>query len=403
MAIAAALTRREFKAIGVVSAAHGFSHYYMLLLPPLFPLLRQDLGVGYAALGLLLTIYSVTTGVLQVPAGLLVDRIGARRVLLAGHALQAAAISAMAAFPSYWAMFALMAVAGVGNSAFHPANYTILSAQVGGARLGRAFGVHLSAAYLGWVLAPPSMLILASLWNWRVAVAVAGCAGLAFAAYMMTEHDALSAEEKSSPQSRSAGAVPFRERLKVMTAAPVLVFFLFYFFLATASSGVHSFSVVALMGFYDATLASANVGLTGFFVAGAVGVLAGGVLADRVRRHELLTTVVFIMSAASIAAIGFRVVPLAGAVALLFAGAFFTALASPSRDVMVRRISPAGAVGTVFGVVSTGFSVGGAVGPPIFGLIADLGRPELIFWMSGAITLLCIVSVFGAKAAAGGR
>lgn len=402
MTFAVSIPRAEIRTVGLVSAAHGFSHYYMLLLPPLFPLMKDGLGVSWAELGLLLTVNNVFTGVLQVPAGILVDRIGARRMLLAGLTIQASAFALAGFASSYWALVVLMAVAGAGNSVFHPADYAILSARIDPTRMGRAFGIHLSAAYVGWTIAPGSMLGLALLWDWQVAVTIGGLAGLVFTAFAATQRDALG--ETTSPGAAKATG---RKKdgpnwLALMTSPPFMLFFLFYFFLAAGSSGIHSFSVVALVDLYGATLATANAGLTGFFIAGGIGVLLGGYLADRVKRHELVATVSFILAAAFIVSIGFRAVPVGGIAVLMFLSSLFIALVSPSRDVMVRNISPPDSVGTVFGFVSTGFNVGGALAPPAFGLIADFGRPELIFWVSGAIILLCIISVFGAKAASGG-
>jgi len=401
MALANGFPRPEIRTLSLVSVAHGFSHYYMLLLPPLFPLMKGDLGVTWVELGLLLTVNSVLTGALQIPAGLLVDRIGGRVMLLAGLAIQSGAFVLAGIASSYWALMVLMAIAGVGNSVFHPAGYAILSARIAPQRIGRAFGIHLSAAYVGWTLVPGTMLGLATLWSWPTAITIAGLVGLCFAAYAAFQGAALgkgapedAAGSPDTPAGKSGGGW-----LSMVTQPAFLMFFLFYVFLAAGSSGMHSFSVVALVDLYGSSLATANTGLTGYFLAGGIGVLLGGWLADRVQRHELIATVCFTLAAISIVAIGFKLIPLGAVAALMFLGSLFIALVSPSRDVMVRNISPPGSVGTVFGFVSTGFSVGGGLAPPIFGLIADLGRPELIFWVSGGVILLCIVSVFGAKAA----
>jgi MFS transporter, FSR family, fosmidomycin resistance protein len=401
MALANSFPRAEIKTLSLVSVAHGFSHYYMLLLPPLFPLMKGDLGVTWVELGLLLTVNSVLTGALQIPAGLLVDRIGGRTMLLAGLAIQSGAFVLAGIASSYWALMVLMAIAGVGNSVFHPAGYAILSTRIAPDRIGRAFGIHLSAAYVGWTLVPGTMLGLASIWNWPMAIAVAGIVGLCFAVYAAFQGEALGkgALEPSGGKPGKTADSDGGGWLSMVIQPAFLMFFLFYVFLAAGSSGMHSFSVVALVDLYGSSLTTANTGLTGYFIAGGVGVLLGGWLADRVKRHELLATVSFTLAATFIIAIGFKAVPLGAVAALMFLGSLFIALVSPSRDVMVRNISPPGSVGTVFGFVSTGFSVGGGLAPPLFGLIADLGRPELIFWASGGIILLCIVSVFGAKAA----
>ena len=94
----------------------------VLALPPLFPLLREDLGASYAALGFLVTMFNIATGAAQIPAGFLVDRFGARRLLLLGLGIMGAAITALGFAPTYWLMLVLIALAGIGNSVFHPAD-----------------------------------------------------------------------------------------------------------------------------------------------------------------------------------------------------------------------------------------------------------------------------------------
>ncbi len=397
-----AMPRNELKSIGLIASGHGFSHFFMLALPPLFPLMRADLDVNWTALGLILTVYSVATGLAQLPAGILVDRIGARPVLLAGLAVQAAAFSLVVLFPGYWSLLALMFVAGLGNAVFHPADYAILAARIEPERQGRAFGIHIFSGYAGWVIAPPAMLFLTAIWDWRTACSIVGVLGLLFVAVAALFRDALSdAAVRGKPGSEERGEKrsAARTTLSTITAPAVLLFFLFFLALATGTAGIMSFAVVALVELYDASLEMANAQLTGYFTAAAVGVLIGGVMADKVKNHEKLAALCFIASAAFLGVIALKILPIAYVAAPMAASAFTVALVSPSRDLMVRNICPPGTIGTVFGFVTTGFSIGTAVGPPVFGLFADIGLPEMIFWLSGLITLFCIVSIYAAKTA----
>ena len=399
MAGVLAIRPREVTSVGLVSIAHGFSHFYMLLLAPLFPLLKAELGVSFAALGALLTVHTAASGVFQVPAGLLVDRFGARPVLLGGLVILSAPFALVPLVSGYWALMVLMLVAGIGNSVFHPAAASILSKQIDPNRLGRAFGIHLSAAYGGWLVVFPLMPRLAEFWGWEIAVGAAGVAGLVFVALATLFREALSDRESATRGARSSESRAKSGLIAVVTTPSVIAFFLFYVFIAMATAGITSFGVVAMVDLYGVSLVSSGDMLTGFFLAGMVGVLFGGLLADRFKRHELMTALAFAASGACVAIIGFGFVPVVLVVVLLFASSLFTALVAPSRDVMVRDIAPPGAIGTVFGVVTSGFSVGGAVAPPFFGWIADIGRPEFIFWASGAVTVMCIVSVYGAAMA----
>ena len=371
----------------------------MLILPPLFPLIQQDLAVSWTELGLLFAVLSISTGVAQLPAGILVDRIGARPVLFAGLILQAAPYALVALFPSFWGLVAVVLVSGIGISVFHPADYAIMAAQVRAERQGRAFGIHIFAGYAGWVVAPPLMLALASALGWAAAVSVAGLIGLLFTAVAALSRDALDdASIRADSKERTGKAVTdLRATVRFLATPPVLLFLLFFTALATGTSGIHAFAVVGLVELYDASLAAANAQLTGYFAAAAVGVLVGGVIADRVKDQEGLAAFCFVVSAAFLGVIALKLLPLAYVIVPMLGSAVTIGLMSPSRDMLVRRICPPGTIGTVFGFVTTGFSVGAAVGPPIFGLVADAGRPDLIFWLSGAFTLVCIASIYAAK------
>ena len=402
MAGVLSLPRGELKSIGLIAIGHGFSHFYMLILPPLFTLIRADLGVSWTDLGVLIAVYSVATGVAQLPAGILVDRIGGRPVLFAGLILHAAPFALFALFPTYWGMMALVAIAGIGNAVFHPADYAILAAQVDTERQGRAFGIHIFSGYAGWVVAPPIMLGLASVLDWSEAVSVAGLVGLLFVAFAVLFRDALGDDAiRAAPGGTGKTAIASRPSVvRLLASPPVLLFLLFFTALATGTAGIHAFAVVALIELYGASLAAANGQLTGYFAAAAVGVLIGGVVADRVRDHEGLAALCFVASAAFLGVIALKLLPLEWVIIPMLGSAVTVAMMSPSRDLMVRKICPPGTIGTVFGFVTTGFSVGAAVGPPIFGYVADIGRPDLIFWLSGAFTLVCIVSIYAAKAVA---
>ena len=408
MASVFALPRGELKSVGLIAVGHGFSHFYMLALPPLFPVIRAELGVTWTALGLVLTVYAIATGIAQLPAGILVDRIGARPVLFVGLTLHAAAFSLVAVFPGYWSLMVLMFIGGFGNAVFHPADYAILAAQIGPERQGRAFGVHLFSGYAGWVVAPPVMLALSSFWGWQAACSIAGVVGLLFVAVAALYRDGLSdaalrqktKEDVAAGVEGAAEAGSLKSTLAIITTPSVMLFFLFFLALATGTAGVHGFAVVALVELYGASLEMANAQLTGYFTAAAIGVLVGGVIADKIEDHERLTTICIIASAALLCVVGLGVLPIVYVAIPLALSAFTVAIISPSRDLLVRKICPSGSIGTIFGFVTTGFSVGAAIGPIMFGLLADAGMPAMIFWLAGLITLLCIVSVYAAKAAA---
>src|SRR5688500_8208962 len=112
---------RDGKLVGLVSAAHLISHFYQLVLPPIFPLLTGIFGVGYTELGFVAGLMYVASGLMQTPAGILVDRFGATRVLIGGLGLYAGSVMLFGLVPGFWWLVPLSLAAGIGNCVFHPA------------------------------------------------------------------------------------------------------------------------------------------------------------------------------------------------------------------------------------------------------------------------------------------
>jgi MFS family permease len=400
--------RRDLKVVGLVGSGHFFAHFYVLVLPPLFPLLAGELQVSYLALGSLLAVANLTTSCFQVPVGFLVDRYGPRRILVSGLLAMSAAVVLAGYAPGYAALMATMVLLGAGNSVFHPADYAVMAAQIAPRRLGRAFSLHTFAGHLGWSLAPAIIMALTAFVSWRFALVVVGLAGLGAAfviwwqgALLESPSPAPALEAERGEPAPATTAVPPRRGIALLLTAPMLLMFLYMVLSAVASNGLNGFTVVALVSGYDLPLASANLALTLLLVAGALGVLLGGQLADWTRRHELVLVAGFLLAAAALCLAGGLLTsfpPLAGAIAL--AGLMLGAI-RPSRDMMVRKAAPAGSFGKVFGFVTMGMNLGGAVAPLLFGWVIDQDGGRMIFILAAGAMLLALLAALAANAVIG--
>lgn len=385
--------------IALVSAGHFFSHFYVLVLPPLFPLLKDELGVSYAALGMLMTVASLATGIGQTPVGFLVDRIGARWILLGGLVLHSLSVAAIGLASNYWAIFILFIVSGLANTVYHPADYAILNARVPRERLGRAFSIHTFSGNIAWAAAPAVMIGLTLLWDWRTALVVVGFVGVIVALFLWAARSELSTDDEDIPSGAVASDSPTAlSGMRLLLSPPILMAFLFFMFIAMGTGAIRVFSVAALVAIYDTPLAAANGVLTGFAIGASTGILAGGLVADRLGRPELVATLGFLAGAVLLGLAGTVSLPIAGMVAVLTAAGFVTGMVQPSRDMLVRSVTPPGSMGKVFAFVSTGLAVGGMLMPVVFGWIMDHADPRWIFWLSALIVLSTILTVGGLRA-----
>ena len=396
-AAATATRHGSARAVAVVSTAHFVSHFYMLLLPPLFPLLREVYGVGYTELGFAVSVFSIVTACTQVPVGFAVDRFGARRILIAGLLLQSAAFALIGLVPVYGAFLVLMAVAGLANSVYHPADYSLLNASVDPRRMGRAFSFHTSAGMLGQAMGPVTMVFLMTLTDWRTALMLCAAGGVAVGLLVAANSRAL--KDRMEPEAsghglRSGAAASGATGIRLLLSVPILLGLLFFFGISVAGHGIHSFGVSALHIIHDAPVTVATTVLSAYLFATPVGVLAGGWVADRIkRRHDLFAAMCFVVTATCIGAVAALSLPLV-AIGVLFAiTGLFSGMVSPSRDMLIRSMAPPGEIAKVFGFVSTGFNLAGVAAPVMFGFILDRSDPGIVCWVVAVVYLITVFTV----------
>ena len=394
---------RERWTIGLISAGHYLSHFYGLALPPLFPLLKAEFGVSYMELGLAMTAYALLGGIVQAPVGFLVDRLGPRRVLLAGLGLIAVSILLMGFVGEYWMLLLLAVLAGLGNSVSPPADYAILSGSINDKRLGRAYSVHTFSGFLGGACAPVAILALAALTDWRTALIVSGLTGLVVLAAMAWRYDVLGGENEADTASASdrTPAVETGQAqrgLRLLLTAPVLLFLGFNILYGMATGGLLAFTVSAMMNLHGLALDLASTALTGHLFGVVGGILLAGIIADRYPAHQITAAGAMLLAAAA------TVLPallspggMALIIIMIVSGIGLGAVLPP-RDLMVRALTPPGETGKVFGFVFVGYSVGISAVSVLFGWLLDGGMPEMVFTLSAVFAILALLTITAAHA-----
>ena len=374
----------QFRTLGAISVAHWVSHFHIFVLPMLFPFLKQQLNVGYVELGFALTVFAVSSGLTQAPIGYVADHLGARKILLMGLCLGGAALIVLGLHLSYPSLLVSAALLGLANSVYHPANYAILSAHMNEARMGRAFSIHTFAGFLGGAVAPAIVAGLVATVGGHGALIVAGAAGPLVAIFLLGVGipDA-SAADRNTDRANAP-------RQNVITPA-LIVLTIFFLLLSLSNAGISNFGVVALMSGYGTTFSAANLALTAYLGAGAGGVLAGGFLADLTERHGQVAAACFAVNAVILLIVAAVTLPSLLLTAVMALAGFLGGVIAPSRDMMVRNAAPPGAAGRAFGIVSTGFNIGGVISPLLFGWIMDKNLPHWVFGVSVVFMVLTVL------------
>jgi MFS family permease len=385
----------DARTIATVSAAHFVSHVYILLLPPLFEVIRADYQVSYTELGLALVAFNALTAAFQTPAGFLVDHVGARIVLISGLVLGSVAVVVAGIVASFWVFVAMFALAGLGNAVYHPADYAILSDRVTSERIGRAFSIHTFSGMLGGAVAPGLLLFLYGHVGWRGAFVATALLGLVVAGVVALQRD-----EPLRHDHRHVAVEPNgtngQTSLALLLSPVILLNFVFFALFAFTNGGLITYSVVALTAAHGIPLAVGNLALSGFLLLNAAGVLLGGLLLGRA--SPLLVTAAS-MSAFAVLAVVLGLLDLGTAatvIAMSLAG-LAGGMAMPSRDMMVRAVTPPGSFGKVFGFVTTGFNFAGVLVPVCFGPLMDHGYPVAVFMVIAATSLLAVAIVSGTR------
>jgi MFS transporter, FSR family, fosmidomycin resistance protein len=384
---------REAKVISLIAVAHFMSHVHGMLLPPILGQVKEAFGVTYTQVALAITVFNVASALLQTPAGFLVDRIGARAMLTGGLILSGVGITAAALLPGYWFFIIAYGLMGVANTVYHPADYSILSAAIDGKKIGKAFSIHTFAGYLGFGVTPAMVLGTAAIWGWHGAFLFAAGLTFAVAILLIVAGSVLPRAVRKPPEPpKSASKGAAKVGLDLLLSPPVLRNLLFFFCLAMANGGIQTFTVVGMGAIHGTPASVSNVALSAFLLFSAGGVLLGGIIADRTPHHERVAAIGFACTSTMAILMAWVNMPAALLIGVMALGGLLNGIIQPSRDMMVRAVTPAGSFGKVFGFVTTGFNFGGVVSPLLYAWLMDRGEPRAIFMIVVAFILLALVT-----------
>jgi MFS family permease len=385
------MLRQDALTIGLISLAHLISHFFQLSLAPLFPRLHEAFSVSYLELGSVSTSFYLASGICQAFAGILVDRYGARSMLLAGVAVMATCIGLAGMVSAFWMFYPLAVFAGIGNSVFHPADFSLLSSRVSPQRLGRAYSVHAFSGTIGFALAPVVVGGLAVGLGWRIALLISGLAGLLVVAVLIRFGTIL--KEETEHQGQSGGPAAGISYARLITSPAIMMAFGYFLLTAAAGTGFQTFSTASLVEFYGVTLQTAASALTAYLVGSAVGILLGGQLADRTTHHVRVAVCGLAVCALLMGGVASGVFPFLGVMVIVFFAGLAQGSTSPSRDILVKKATPPGATGKVFGFVYSGLDAGSTAVPLLFGALLDRQAFQMIFLCVGLLYALSILSV----------
>jgi len=379
--------------IGLVGLAHASSHFGHLLLPLMFPVFMTEFGLSYSEVGLLMSAFFVVSGVGQASAGFVVDKVGARPMLFLALCLFVLACTAASMVNGYPALFAVAVLAGLGNATFHPVDFTILNQRVSAPRLGYAFSAHGLTGNLGWASAPVFLAGISALSNWRAAYLAAALMYIGVLLLMILQRDKLLTHAVLHHPD-----TPVEHSMAFMKLPVVWWCFAFFFLSTMTLAVVQSFSVSILKAMHGISFETATLTLTAYMLCGAIGMFVGGFVAANSRHSDRVVAMSMTAGAVQLALCGLGIFGPALTMAVLASTGFAIGIGGPSRDMMIKKATPKGATGRVYGLVYSGLDSGFAISPMIFGAMMDRGWYAATLLGAAFVLLLSVVVALGVGA-----
>jgi len=403
------ISRETALVVSLISGSQYVNHMYLVVFPPILGILADEFGVTLAALGVALGVQGATNAVCQLPFGHLADSHDRTLALALSSVLGALGVGMLAVAPSYEWLLVGQAVVGVGVAGHHPTHYPLLSDATPERHRGRAFSVYGFGGSLGFATPPVliSAVIAVPALTWRHALGLLSVVGFAYAAVVVGAFLTRVSDEVTTPnRSGEPGGEPLRERVlaeaRGLAASPgILLLALLAMITSTASWGFTSYAVVLLTDSYGASHELANLALTGAFVVGAVAILAGGDLSDRIGAGPVMLAS-FAAVGALLALLALGGVPTLVAVAFVLGVGGVRSLANPARSKLTDDLSARGAIGRNFAVTTIGIMLGSTLAPPLFGYLIESWGYRAAFLAVAAVAFLgvaltaALLSVFAA-------
>ncbi len=384
--------RQDATTISLVGLAHAISHFMQMLLVPLFPVFRQEFELSYSQIGFLVSVLYMISSLGQASSGFVVDRLGARPVLFTSFALFVAAAITAANATGYNSLILVMVLVGIGNSSFHPVDFTIMNQRVSSARLGYAFSVHGVTGNLGWALAPLFFVGITALSSWRTAYYCAALLLLGVFAILFWHRNFLQTQTTQPIHVDKASSSDFA----FLKLAAVWWCFGFFMFSTMTLAVVQSYAVSILQKLHEVSLYAANVALTAYMLCAAVGMIVGGWVAAKFPDHSDRVVARAMTAAAAILVLAASgVFGAMGTCILIASTGFAIGVGGPSRDMMIKKATPAGATGRVYGLVYSGMDVGFAIAPAVFGVLMDRGYYASVLVGAAATLMMAVFLALG--------
>lgn len=365
---------KDFEAIFLVSIAHASSHFYHLVIPSLFPWLMPAFDLNFIQAGALMTTFFVTSAVGQSASGYFVDKTGPKAGMYLGLVLLASSAIVLGLSVNYAMLFLAAALAGAGNSVFHPADYSLMNYNISKPMLGHAFAWHTFTGNIGWAICPLFMVLIAEHYGWRAAAFAASSIAIIVLIVELARSSVFANDQrndKSVDKKASSG-----NAFSFLSEKAVWQCFFFFFFTAGAFGVLQSFSQTIFNHLYNLDLKSASTALTAYLVCSGVGCLLGGFFTNQEKLSNG-AVVAIALSFSSLMSLLLASCILTGYWAILFMGAMGlgTGIASPSRDIMIRKatINKLGmkSIGRVYGFTYCGMDVGQSLSPVVFSPLLD--------------------------------